>query len=170
MITQKMFFLSIFLFFQPLCALPLAEQFKHVGYVELCNKEHGSATFDLLYVRFDEFITFLQANPAWANKLYNAKERFIRSKGKSYYSTDFFGFYDESERVGRSQISFITQPIFMNLFVYATQNLIRFLKLLVFLRSVVKFKSRMQRYLTTWQRRWGRKRFFLEATYPFFLK
>ena len=59
-----------------------------------------------MYARFDEFIEFLQANPAWAQKLYNAKERFIRSKDKNYYSTDFFGFYDESEREGRSQISF----------------------------------------------------------------
>jgi hypothetical protein len=59
-----------------------------------------------LYADFDEIIGFLQKNPQWAQKLYIAKERFIRSKERHYYSTDFFGFYDESEREGRHQISF----------------------------------------------------------------
>ncbi len=53
--------------------------------------------------KFDELIGFLQTNPVWAQKLYSAKERFIRSKDRNYYSTDFFGFYDESEKQGRSQ-------------------------------------------------------------------
>ena len=48
----------------------------------------------------------MQANPAWAQKLYIVKERFIRSKERNYYSTDFFGFYDESKREGKNQISF----------------------------------------------------------------
>lgn len=91
---------------QYLCALPLAEEFRRVGYVELCDKKHGAATFDSLYAYFDELIEFLQKNPVWAQKLYSAKERFIRSKDRSYYSTDFFGFYDESQREGRSQITF----------------------------------------------------------------
>jgi hypothetical protein len=56
---------------------PLAEQFKKAGYVELCDKNHGPATFDVLYARFDELIEFLQTNPAWAHKLYHAKERFM---------------------------------------------------------------------------------------------
>ena len=108
MIIRKTLFLWIFLLFafQSLCAIPLAEQFKQAGYVEICDKKHGTATFDSLYAYFDELIEFLQTNPVWAQKLYSAKERFIRSKDRNYYSTDFFGFYDESEREGRSQISF----------------------------------------------------------------
>jgi len=108
MIVKKMLFFYFFvlLVFQSLGAMPLAEQFKQVGYVEICDTNHGSAAFDSLYACFDEFIEFLQANPAWAQKLYSAKERFIRSKDRNYYSTDFFGFYDESQREGRNQISF----------------------------------------------------------------
>jgi hypothetical protein len=108
MIVQKAFFLWISLFFasQLLCTIHLAEQFKQAGYVEICNKKHGTVTFDSLYACFDELIEFLQKNPVWAQKLYSAKERFIRSKDRNYYCTDFFGFYDESEREGRSQISF----------------------------------------------------------------
>lgn len=108
MIIQKNLFRLIFLLcaVQSLCATPLADQFKHVGHVEICNKNHGAETFDALYAYFDELITFLQAHPARAQKLYSAKERFIRSKERNYYATDFFGFYDESVREGRSQISF----------------------------------------------------------------
>lgn len=109
MIIRKIIFLWIFLLvvFQPLYATDsLAEQFKHVGYLEICNKEHGSDTFDSLYFYFDELIEFLKANPLWKQKIYTAKERFIRSKEKNFYSTDFFGFYDESERAGRNQTSF----------------------------------------------------------------
>lgn len=108
MIIKKSFFLWILPLFvcQSFCAVPLAEQFKQAGYVEICDKNHGTAVFNSLYAYFDELITFLQTNPVLAQKLYNAKERFIRSKDRSYYSTDFFGFYDESPREGRSQISF----------------------------------------------------------------
>lgn len=112
MIIRKSLFLWIFIVsaFQYLCALPLAEQlteqFRQKGYVELCDMHHGTATFDALYAYFDELIEFLQTHPAWAQKLYCAKERFIRSKDKNYYATDFFGFYDESEREGRNQIAF----------------------------------------------------------------
>src|SRR5580704_14676667 len=104
-----MFRKTLFFFllpFQSLCAIPLAEQFKHAGYVEICDTTHGVATFDDLYAHFDELTEFLQANPVWAQKLYCAKERFIRSHERNYYSTDFFGFYDESNTEGRSQISF----------------------------------------------------------------
>lgn len=106
--VRKVVFLWIFLLFatQPLYATPLREQFKQDGYLELCDKRHGTATFDCLYARFDELIEFLQTNPVWANKLHGAKERFIRSKDRNYYSTDFFGFYDESKRGGRNQIAF----------------------------------------------------------------
>jgi hypothetical protein len=86
--------------------MPLVEQFKQVGYVELCDTKHGTATFDSLYAYFDEFIAFLQTHPAWEQKLYGVKERFIRSKDKDYYSTHFFGFYDESAKEERSQIAF----------------------------------------------------------------
>lgn len=107
---RKLFTLLLFLFIplmiQFLCATPLADQFKRTGYLEICNEKHGSATFDSLYASFDELIEFLQTNRAWTQKLYSAKERFIRSKDRNYYSTDFFSFYDESEREGRRQISF----------------------------------------------------------------
>lgn len=108
MIGRKTLFLWLFLLFSfhSLYAIPLAEQFKQTGYVEICNKEHGTATFNSLYTCFDSFIDFLQANPVWVQKLYSAKERFIRSKHRNHYSTDFFGFYDESKREGRNQISF----------------------------------------------------------------
>jgi hypothetical protein len=96
--------ISLFFALQSLCAAPLAEQFKRAGYVEICDKNHETKAFDSLYAYFDELIEFLQTNPVWTQKLYSAKERFIRSKDRNYYSTDFFGFYDESGR--RSQISF----------------------------------------------------------------
>ncbi|MDP1834411.1 MAG: hypothetical protein Q8K75_00650 [Chlamydiales bacterium] len=101
-------FLQILLLFafQSVSAIPLTEQFQQAGYVEICNKTHGVETFDALYADFDELIEFLQTNPVWAKKLYIAKERFIRSKDRRYYSTDFFGFYDDSAREGRRQISF----------------------------------------------------------------
>lgn len=91
---------------QSLSALSFAEQFQQIGYTELCNTHHGAATFDALYASFDELTEFLQKNRSWAQKLYSAKERFIRSQEKDYYSTDFFGFYDESNKKGRNQISF----------------------------------------------------------------
>jgi hypothetical protein len=91
---------------QFICSSSLQEQFNQVGYVEICDTNHSIATYDLLYAYFDELITFLQAHPSWAQKLYIAKERFIRSEHRNYYSTDFFGFYDESEREGRNQIAF----------------------------------------------------------------
>ncbi len=108
MIIRKAFFLLFFpLFaFQFLWSTSFSEQFKRTGYIEICNNEHSAATFDSLYAYFDELIEFLQTNPLWTQKLYIAKERFIRSKERSYYSTDVFGFYDESERKERSQISF----------------------------------------------------------------
>ncbi len=108
MIIQKT--ISIFIFFvcalQSLYAMDLAEQFKRVGYVEICDREYEATTFDTLYLYFDELIEFLQTNPAWVQKLYSAKERFIRSKDRNYYSTDVFGFYDESKKEERNQISF----------------------------------------------------------------
>lgn len=104
--TTSPLWITLLCAFQSLCALPLAEHFKQTGYVELCDTQHGTAAFDALYACFDELITFLQANPAWAHKLYAAKERFIRSKELHYYATDFCGFYNESEQENRRQISF----------------------------------------------------------------
>src|SRR5581483_7735567 len=74
-VIRKTFLLLIF----ALQSFPdLAEQFKQAGYVEICEQMHTAATFDSLYVQFDELIEFLQKNPVWAQKLYSAKERFIR--------------------------------------------------------------------------------------------
>lgn len=101
MIFRKTFFLLFAL--QSLYSIPLAEQFNRAGYVEICDQRQGAATFDSLYKNFDELIEFLQKNPIWSQKLHIAKERFIRSKDRNYYSTDFFGLYDESKR---GQISF----------------------------------------------------------------
>lgn len=104
-IIKKIFLLLIFAL-QSLCGTSLREQFEQEGFVEICDQNQQAATFDSLYTYFDEFIEFLQQNPAWAHKLHRAKERFIRSKRRNDYSTDFFGFYDESTKKGRSQISF----------------------------------------------------------------
>lgn len=100
-----LFFLLLFAF-QNFYAIPLSKQFEQIGYLEINDKKHGTATFDSLYAYFDDLITFLQTNPVWSNKLFRAKERFIRSKERNFYSTDFFGFFDESKRMGRNQISF----------------------------------------------------------------
>src|SRR5579862_164735 len=91
-VSKVIFFLFIFFVvpFQLFCEAPLAEHFKQVGYLEICDREHGAAAFETLYAYFDDFIEFLQRNPTWAQKLYNAKERFIRSKNRNFYSTDFF--------------------------------------------------------------------------------
>lgn len=108
MMTLKIFFLWILLSFafQPLCATPLKKHFNETGYLEICDENHGTATYNTLYAHFDELIEFLQTHPAWARKLYIAKERFIRSKERNFYSTNIFGFYDESGRKDRNQISF----------------------------------------------------------------
>ncbi|HEX2579246.1 MAG TPA: hypothetical protein VHK67_02455 [Rhabdochlamydiaceae bacterium] len=104
MILRKTCFLLFV--WQSLHATSLAEQFKRVGYVEICDKKPSQVAFDSLYAYFDELIEFLQTNPVLAQKLYAAKERFIRSKARNHYSTDFFGFYDESKREGRNQVAF----------------------------------------------------------------
>src|SRR5579863_707599 len=98
--------LILLLFSHAICATSLKEQLSQVGYLEICDTHHTIATYDALYASFDQLIAFLQQNPTWAQKLYIAKERFIRSEQRHYYSTDFFGFYDESEREGRNQIAF----------------------------------------------------------------
>ncbi|OJU80964.1 MAG: hypothetical protein BGO10_06675 [Chlamydia sp. 32-24] len=94
------------LLFQTNFALPLAEQLKKDGYVEICNNQLSRENFNSLYNHFDELIFFLQTNPIWTQKLHIAKERFLRTKHRNYYSTDFFGFYDESQKGKRGQISF----------------------------------------------------------------
>jgi len=115
MTVRKIFFLlNILLTTQSLYATSLAEQFKRTGYVEICNRAYAATTFDSLYASFDALIEFLRTNPIWTQKLCSAKERFIRSKDRDFYSTDFFGFYDESERVGRHQISFYYSTHFHN--------------------------------------------------------
>lgn len=112
-IIKKIFSYIILILAVPsFCAMPLAEQFQRDGYAELYDESCSAITFDSLYASFDTLIEFLQTNPAWAQKLYAAKERFIRSKDRDFYSTDFFGFYDESKKEGRSQISFYYSPHF----------------------------------------------------------
>lgn len=85
---------------------PIAELIKNHGYAELYDGAHGTQVYDELYSCFDELIAFLHSNPSWAHTLYCARERFIRTTYKNYYSTDFFGFVDESSKKDRSQISF----------------------------------------------------------------
>lgn len=137
MIIKNMFLIYIFFLsiFQFLGATSLAEQFKQVGYVEICDNKHGSVTYDSLYACFDEMIEFLQKNPAWAQKLYSAKERFIRSKDRHYYSTDFFGFYDESQRVARSQISFYYSIHFHEFICFHYPEINKVLEIIRFLQS-----------------------------------
>lgn len=89
-----------------LSAAPLADQFKKAGCVEICDRQRTAVAFDALYVYFDAFIEALQKNPLLAHKLYGAKERFLRSKDRNLYSTDTFGFFDESNREGRHQVAF----------------------------------------------------------------
>lgn len=104
-----MIFRTLFSLLFPLLLLSapsLAEQFKQAGYVEILDPGQSAAGFDALYRAFDECSAFFQKNRAWANTLKMAKERFLRSKEKTYYATDFFGLYDESEIPGRCQISF----------------------------------------------------------------
>lgn len=84
----------------------LREQFAETGYVEMYDHGHAPEEYANLYQLFDEFIDFLHSNPVCRQKLHLAKERFIRSKDRYLYSTDFFGFYDESAAPKRHQISF----------------------------------------------------------------
>lgn len=82
----------------------LKESFKQRGYVEICDEQHGAKDYDALYELLDEVILFLDKQPFWKQKLYEVKERFIRSKDRAHYATDFFGLYDESKT--RQQIAF----------------------------------------------------------------
>jgi len=105
-IQNKLFLSLIFLFIFPASAVSLLEQFKQAGYSEIIEHFLSAEDFDSLYKSFDAFIAFLQAHDPVAKKLFAAKERFIRSKNREYYGTDFFGFFDESQKEGRCQISF----------------------------------------------------------------
>lgn len=96
----------VFLVVHSLPAQPLLEQFEQTGYVEITDTSQIEADFDSLYARFDKLIALVQSQPVWAQKLFMAKERFIRSKNRAIYSTDFFGLYDESAIASRSQIAF----------------------------------------------------------------
>ncbi len=101
--------ISLLLFLYPshlVCEISLLQECKQVGYVEICDTLHTNATFTTLYASFEHCIQFLQAHPVWVQKLYIAKEAFLRSKYKNYYATDIFGWYDESHVQGRRQIAF----------------------------------------------------------------
>ena len=114
MIIQMFFIFSVLFSFNYsfLYSITLQEQLEQNGYIEICNNEHGSADFDALYSAFDTWIDFFQENPHLANQLYIAKERFTRSIQRQLYSTDTFGYYDESKREGRRQIAFYYTPHF----------------------------------------------------------
>lgn len=103
-------FMLIFLLGFPL--LRASNPFETTGYVEICDQIHEASAFEALYAQYDALIEFLQKHPSWSQKMYAAKERFLRSKERQEYSTDYFGFYDESEREGRRQIAFYYAPHF----------------------------------------------------------
>lgn len=135
MMMQKLclaiFFLSTM---QAVQGVSMIEQLGQQGYIELYDQKHDAKAFDTLYEYFDEFITFLQAHPKWAHNIYQAKERFIRSKDKDLYSSDICGFYDESKKIKRSQISFYYSTHFHALIcslypeIYQIPQLISFLQ------------------------------------------
>ncbi len=108
MVFRKILFQSLLFFctVQVACDVSLLQHFQRAGYVEILNNYHNAEAFDSLYVLFDEMIEFLQSNPFWTHKLNSAKERFIRSKNRHLYRTDFFGLYDESNRKDRNQVAF----------------------------------------------------------------
>ncbi len=121
--------------FTPCRGLSFAEQFAQIGYVEIADRLQEAEAFDALYKHFDVLITFLQADPKWAQKVNNAKERFIRSQDKNYYATDFFGFYDESKIRARSQISFYYSTHFHDFIKARYPELIQLSALVNFLES-----------------------------------
>lgn len=92
--------------FSLFCTEPIEKEFRENGYIEIGVSKPPQTTFDILYSHFNELIIFLQNHPQWAQKLYSAKERFIRSKARQVYGTDFFGYFDESTNERRSQIAF----------------------------------------------------------------
>ena len=118
MIILKSWFLRIFLYLHlNLCVqYLLLREFKQVGYLEICDTKHSTETFDTLYAYFDELIEFLQANPVWAQKLYSAKERFIRSKDRDYYSTIFLAFTMNRNEKEEGRSHFTIRYISMILF------------------------------------------------------
>ncbi len=109
---NKLFLFFLLFSLQSFCETSWMKQFQQVGYVELCDQNHTATTFDNLYASFDIMVNFLQTNKYWNHKLYLAKERFIRSKDRNFYSTDFFGLYDESGQKARAQIAFYYAPHF----------------------------------------------------------
>lgn len=112
MVYRKIFVIFVICFFGFLYANPVAEKLKQSGYIEIYDRNHSVETFNLLYDSFDQLIDFLEQNPTWNQKLYIAKERFIRSKDRDYYSTDIFGFYNESGKGKIGQISFYYSSCF----------------------------------------------------------
>ncbi|HEX2582650.1 MAG TPA: hypothetical protein VHL30_00860 [Chlamydiales bacterium] len=103
--VRRIFLLLLFAL-HSFCEVPFLEKIKQKGFVEIADQKPPAAMLDALYSQFDALIEFLQTNPIWAQKLYIAKEHFVRSPLCKYYSTDFFGLYEESNREGKSQISF----------------------------------------------------------------
>ncbi|MFN4174296.1 MAG: hypothetical protein ACK4HV_04240 [Parachlamydiaceae bacterium] len=100
---KKFLFACFILTCHSLCGMSLKEQFIQFGYHEIDQEKKD---YDRLYRYFDELIEMLQSNKALQQKLYNAKERYIRSKERHLYMTDYMGLFDESEKEGKRQISF----------------------------------------------------------------
>lgn len=110
MIAKKSLLLFLCLF-QSISALSRLEQLQQNGYAEVYTS-NSKENFKTLYSYFDDLVEFLQNNPALERKLFCAKERFLRTKDRNLYSSDFFGFYDESKKEGRRQIAFYYSMLF----------------------------------------------------------
>ncbi|MGZ6255024.1 MAG: hypothetical protein ACXWL5_03485 [Candidatus Chromulinivorax sp.] len=108
MIKKNLFLLLFFIIstIKLLSATTLYEKLDTMGYAEISNEQLQQFSYDDLYVYFDQLIDFLNTNSWWKQKLYVAKERFIRSKSSNFYGTHFFGFYDESKKINDCQIYF----------------------------------------------------------------
>jgi hypothetical protein len=113
MVFKLMLFFWIFFLTSHSYLYPMSykDQFLRSGYVEICDTKSGITAYEILYEAFDDLINFFQKNPEWAKKLYSVKERFIRSKSRDLYASDFFGFYD-LEMFGRQQICFYYSELF----------------------------------------------------------
>lgn len=98
--------LSCIIYLSYIDSSTIQEDFAKHGYTLQENPCDSNATFERLYAAFDELISFLQTNAPSRHALYRAKEQFIRSREKEIYSTDFFGFYDESSTPQRGQVAF----------------------------------------------------------------
>lgn len=142
----------LYVFFVILCfpsfgAASYLEQFKEVGYVELSEPNHSDATYESLYETFDVFTEFLKNNRNWQHKLYSAKERFTRSKKRDCYATDFFGLYDESQKVSRGQIAFYYSVHFHEFIIFLYPEINQIPEINNFLQSCFQIQNPCQKIM-----------------------